>query len=118
MKAPAGFSDRVQYPEDEDLVQRCLTGDERAWSALIDKYENLIFSIPVKLGLSREHAADVFQSVCLTLLRELPQLQEPRALPAWLIRMTARKCFRWEQEQRRCTGMDSKWDIPDETHTL
>ena len=118
MNAPEGSSDRVQYPEDEDLVQRCLAGDKRAWSALIDKYENLIFSIPVKLGFSREYAADVFQSVCLTLLRELPQLHEPRALPAWLIRMTARKCFRWEQEQRRYTGMDSKWDIPDETQTL
>lgn len=118
MNAPESSSDRAQYPEDEDLVQRCLAGDKRAWSALIDKYENLIFSIPVKLGFSREYAADVFQSVCLTLLRELPQLHEPRALPAWLIRMTARKCFRWEQEQRRYTGIDSKWDIPDETHTL
>jgi RNA polymerase sigma factor (sigma-70 family) len=118
MNAPRSFSDRVQYPEDKDLVQRCLTGDERAWSALIDKYKNLIFSIPVKLGFDPEHAADVFQSVCLSLLRELPQLREPRALPTWLIRMTARKCFRWEQEQRRYTGMDSNWDAPDETRTL
>ena len=32
-----------------------------AWSALIDKYKNLIYSIPVKLGMYQD-AADIFQA--------------------------------------------------------
>ena len=31
------------------LVAECLAGDERAWSALLDRYKNLIYSIPLAL---------------------------------------------------------------------
>jgi RNA polymerase sigma factor (sigma-70 family) len=81
--------------EDQSLVQNCLRGSEEAWSALIDKYKNLIFSIPIKRGFSPEDAADIFQAVCLKLVSELPRLREPRALPAWLIQTTLHTCFRW-----------------------
>jgi RNA polymerase sigma factor (sigma-70 family) len=86
--------------QDDALVQECRKGNEEAWSTLIDKYKNLIFSIPIKLGFSPDDAAEIFQAVCLGLLQELPQLREPRALPAWLIRMTSHKCFRLKREQR------------------
>ena len=33
---------------DSRLVRACLDGDERAWAALIAKYKNLIYSIPLK----------------------------------------------------------------------
>jgi len=51
--------------EDARLIKDCLEGSESAWSALISKYKNLIFSIPMKYGFSRDDAADVFQAVCL-----------------------------------------------------
>ena len=70
---------------DERLVRECCKGNQDAWSALIDKYKNLIFSIPIKFGLSREDSADVFQVVCVELLAGLPKLREPKALPKWLM---------------------------------
>src|SRR5690349_21165430 len=76
-------------PEDETLVRECLLGSEKAWSELIDKYKNLIFSVPIKYGLPSEDASEIFQAVCLNLLRELPNLKKPRALAAWLIKATA-----------------------------
>jgi RNA polymerase sigma factor (sigma-70 family) len=87
--------------EDHVLVQQCLKGSEEAWSELIDKYKNLIFSIPVKYGFSSQDAADIFQAVCLSLLAELPAVREPRALPAWLIQTTSRKCYRWRDQSER-----------------
>lgn len=88
------------FREDEVLVRECLLGSEQAWSDLIDKYKNLIHSIPVKYGLPPEDAADIFQAVCFTLVRELSEVREPRALAAWLIRSTARKCSQWKREQQ------------------
>jgi len=85
---------------DARLVRECLRGREEAWAALVDKYKNLIFSIPIKHGLSRDDAADVFQRVCLLLLAELPQLREPRALPMWIIRVTSHECGRWRRHER------------------
>lgn len=87
--------------DDAKLVQGCLQGDEEAWSALLSKYKNLIFSIPIKYGFSREEAADIFQSVCLDTLRDLANLREPRALAGWLIRVTHNKCLHQLKQNRR-----------------
>ncbi len=92
------------FKHDEALVQECLKGNEEAWSALIDKYKNLIFSIPVKYGFSRDDSAEIFQAVCVGVLQDLPQLREPRALAAWLIQMTSHQCFRWRRERRNETA--------------
>jgi len=82
------------------LVRECLRGSEDAWAALLDKYKNLIFSIPVRQGIPRDAAGDIFQRVCLLLLAELPQVRQPEALPMWLIRVTSRECHRWRRQEQ------------------
>ncbi|HTE88637.1 MAG TPA: sigma-70 family RNA polymerase sigma factor [Terriglobales bacterium] len=84
---------------DERLVAECRKGNQDAWSGLIEKYKNLIFSVPIKFGLPREDASDIFQAVCLDLLSDLPQLREPRALPKWLMQMSFHKCLRWKKQR-------------------
>jgi RNA polymerase sigma factor (sigma-70 family) len=84
---------------DRSLVVGCLNGDEEAWTALLDKYKNLIFSIPVNLGFSQADAGDIFQSVSLDLLTELPRLRNPDGLPKWLIQTTTRRCWRWQRRE-------------------
>lgn len=86
---------------DSHLVQECLQGKEAAWSALIAKYKNLIFSIPVRYGFSEEDSADIFQAVCMDLLTELPSLREPDALAGWLVQVTRNKCFHRKKVQQR-----------------
>ena len=60
MKTPLATREREWT--NEQMVRECCKGNEDAWSALIDQYKNLIFSIPIKFGLSREDATDVFQA--------------------------------------------------------
>jgi RNA polymerase sigma factor (sigma-70 family) len=86
---------------DERLVGACLDGNEQAWSALIDKYKHLIYSIPIRYGASPEDAADIFQSVCLELFSELPRLRKTTALRSWLITVAAHQSFHWKRKFRR-----------------
>ena len=86
---------------DRELVAACLSGDEQAWNELIDRYNRLIFSIPLKRGLNRDEAADIFQAVCLDLVAELPRLRDPQALPAWLIQTTRHKVSKWRRRNDR-----------------
>jgi RNA polymerase sigma factor (sigma-70 family) len=90
---------------DERLIQQCLQGNQDAWSALIDKYKNLIYSIPIKLGMHQD-AADIFQAVCLDLFSELPRLREHRALPKWLMQTCYHKCLRWHRTASRHAELD------------
>ncbi|MGD0823544.1 MAG: sigma-70 family RNA polymerase sigma factor [Terriglobales bacterium] len=85
---------------DERLIGRCLKGDQEAWSTLIDKYKNLIYSIPIKLGMYQD-AGDIFQSVCVDLLSELPRLREQRALPKWLMQTCYHKCLHYQRAADR-----------------
>ena len=88
------------HSSDERLIGRCLKGDQEAWSALIDKYKNLIYSIPIKLGMYQD-AGDIFQSVCVDLLAELPRLREHRALPKWLMQTCYHKCLHYQRAADR-----------------
>ncbi|MGD0427596.1 MAG: sigma-70 family RNA polymerase sigma factor [Candidatus Acidiferrales bacterium] len=104
-RTPALDDARAAWP-DARLVRECLDGSEEAWRALIFKYKNLIFSIPVKYGFSADDATDIFQAVCLDLLSELPKLRKVKALPKWIMQITAHKCFHRKQQQQRTEVMD------------
>lgn len=108
---------RKRAPEDDAaLVRRCARGEEDAWAALVDKYKNLIYSVPVKYGLSPEDAGDIFQSVCADLVAELPRLREPKALPAWLIRVAANKCMQAKSRSRRVVPEEEAGEPADPSH--
>ncbi len=92
---------------DAQLVEACILGKQDAWSALIDKYKRLIFSIPFKYELSHDQATDIFQDVCLELLSALPKLREPKALPQWIIQVTAHKCLRQKRQGQRMESSDA-----------
>jgi RNA polymerase sigma factor (sigma-70 family) len=98
---------------DTRLVKECLSGNEIAWSLLIDKYKALIYSIPVKYGLSQQEAADVFQATCMELLVRLPQLREPRALPKWLMQVAHHECYRLKRLNQRVVSRDAEPDLPE-----
>jgi len=109
--AKPGLSER-SFADDETLVRECLLGNEAAWSELVRKYKNLIYSIPVKYGLSSEDANEIFQSVCFTVLQDLNKLREPKAFAAWLMRLTARKCIHSKHERNAHSGSDIDEGIP------
>ena len=98
---------------DQRLVKECLTGNEEAWSLLIDKYKALIYSIPVKYGLPPHEAADVFQATCVELLARLPKLREPRALPKWLMQVAHHESYRWKRQQQRVVSRDGDPGLPE-----
>ena len=98
---------------DAALVKRCLSGQQEAWSQLIDKYKALIYSIPVKYGLPQQDAADVFQATCMELLTHLEDLEEPRALPKWLIQVAYHKCYHWRKQQQRLVSRDGDAALPE-----
>jgi RNA polymerase sigma factor (sigma-70 family) len=86
---------------DTYLVREALHGNEKAWLLLIDRYKNLIFSIPLRYGLSRDDAVDVFQSVVAELLSGLAGLRQPEALQAWLMQVAAHKSLEVARRRRR-----------------
>jgi RNA polymerase sigma factor (sigma-70 family) len=86
---------------DRELLAACLQGDAAAWEALIARYQRLIYSIPIKMGLSPNDAADVFQSVCLKLLEHISTLRNQDKISSWLTITTRRESWRLALQRRR-----------------
>lgn len=86
---------------DEELVKACREGDEAAWETIVLKYQNLLFSIPRRAGLSKDLASDVLQEVFTTLFEKLESLEKPEFLRAWLVTTTRHKTIHLIQRETR-----------------
>jgi RNA polymerase sigma factor (sigma-70 family) len=86
---------------DEELLAACLNGEQAAWDALVDRYSALIYSVPLKFGFGDADAADIFQSVCVTLVEKLGTIRAPRGLAAWIITTTSRQCIAFARQKSR-----------------
>ncbi len=79
------------------LVLACRRQDAAAWDELVARYERLVYTVPLRYGLTAAEAEDVFQSVWLALLRALPNLQQPERVAAWLV--TTAKRESWDRRR-------------------
>jgi RNA polymerase sigma factor (sigma-70 family) len=86
---------------DGELVRGCLEGRAECWEILIERYQRLIYSIPIKARMSEDDAADIFQTVCLKLYESLSRLRDHDRLVAWLVTTTRRECWRAASRCRR-----------------
>ncbi len=86
---------------DQDLIQACRKGDARAWERVLERYERLVYSIPLHYGLPGEDAADLVQITFTILLQSLDNLQENTHLAAWLSTVARRHTWRLLERRRR-----------------
>ena len=84
---------------DSELVKFCLEGEQPAWEALVQRYQNLVYTIPRRLGLNATDVEDVFQAVWMQLFANLASIREPEKLGGWLV-ITARR-ESWRVSRRR-----------------
>jgi RNA polymerase sigma factor (sigma-70 family) len=84
--------DPHSYRDDSELIQACLNNSQAAWNELVARYARLVYSIPLRQGMSLSDAEDVFQNVFTIASHSLGTLRDQKLLAAWLIRITYREC--------------------------
>jgi RNA polymerase sigma factor (sigma-70 family) len=75
-------------------LDRAQRGDARAWGQIVDRFQNLVYSVARRTGLNSDDAGDVFQATFLALYRSLDRIERPEALPKWLSVAAARESLR------------------------
>jgi RNA polymerase sigma factor (sigma-70 family) len=108
------------YDTDRALLQGCRRGDPRAWDLLLDRYERLVYSIPLNYGLTVSDAADLAQLTFTIFLQNLEDLDDDSNLSAWLATVVRRQTWRFlKRSKRERVGAESDlgeklYMIPDE----
>ena len=95
MSNPPDIQEYTQL-DDATLVSACLNGDEQAWVTLLERYNRLIYTIPLRFGFTKAMADEIHQETCLIMLEKLDTLQDREQLRSWLMTVTRRACIkRW-----------------------
>jgi RNA polymerase sigma factor (sigma-70 family) len=87
--------------QDQSLLRACQNGDRKAWQTMLDRYERLVYSIPLNFGLSHSDADDVAQATFSALIRGLDSITDEDRLGAWLGTVARRQTWRLVERRRR-----------------
>lgn len=91
---------------DELLIKQALAGNNEGWNQLVEIYAPLVHSIPLRHGLATTDTEDVSQETFLALAQNLHQLENPGALPAWLMTTARRLSWRAVQKAKQDSTLD------------
>jgi len=87
--------ERVKSPEISDgvLAQQTLSGDQRAFEALVQRYSGTLFNFICRFLADYDAASDILQQVFLQLYISLPNLRTGEPLKAWLFQVARNRCL-------------------------
>lgn len=91
------------------LLQRCRTGNELAWEALVRQHQSRLYGLAYHYVGNAEEARDVTQEIFLRVFRSLDSCPEPERFVPWTIRIGRNVCI---DHLRRRKARPPAYDVP------
>ena len=85
---------------DAELIQQTLDGDQRAFSALVQKYQKPVHALVWRKIGDFHTAEEITQDIFLNVYKKLPTLKNPNLFAGWLYVSAARRCLAWLKKKR------------------
>lgn len=108
--------------EDRELVRRCLKNDQRAYEALLRKYERRVYGLVRRMIKDEEDARDLAHEAFIRAFKNLKQFDLERKFSSWLFRIANNLCIDHYRRRRLDTvpmvrqvdgAEEESWDLPD-----
>jgi len=93
----------------ETLIQRCLSGDQRAWEQIVRLYWRKVFNIAYKFVGKHDEAEDLTQDVFLKIFKSLNTFDRRANFQTWLISVSRNLCidhYRSVRKERETINRD------------
>ena len=85
---------------DAELIQQTLDGDQRAFSALVQKYQKPVHALVWRKIGDFHTAEEITQDIFLNVYKKLQTLKNPNLFAGWLYVSAARRCLAWLKKKR------------------
>jgi len=82
----------MEQAAERALIDRCRTGDDRAFAELVDAHKDLVHAMVWRLAPDRSHVEDLAQDVFLKIHRGLPYFRGEARLSTWIYRIVINVC--------------------------
>jgi RNA polymerase sigma factor (sigma-70 family) len=93
--------DPMSEPTDEELVQRSLAGETRAFAQLVEKHQRLVFGVALSGACDLAQAEDVAQEAFVEAWRDLPRLRDRARAGSWIAGIARNLGRRWARHTAR-----------------
>jgi RNA polymerase sigma-70 factor (ECF subfamily) len=85
----------------EQIIQRCLSGDQAAWEAIVRLYRRKVFNIAYTFVGTHDGAEDLTQDVFLKLFKSLDTFDRRANFQTWLISVSRNLCIDYYRSVRK-----------------
>ncbi len=89
---PAEFQP-VEPEATEALIERCLTGDQSAWDAIVQRHWRKVFNVAYKFVGRHDEAEDLTQDIFLKVFRSIGTFDRRANFQTWLISVSRNLCI-------------------------
>jgi RNA polymerase sigma-70 factor, ECF subfamily len=93
----------------DDMIERCLNGDQAAWESIVRLYRRKIFNVAYKFVGRHDQAEDLTQDVFLKLYKSLDTFDRRANFQTWLISVSRNLCidhYRSVRKERETISRD------------
>ncbi len=91
--------------EDKELIQKARTGDERAFTELIQRYEDMVYSFSYKVCRDKEKAEETLQDTFINVYKNLSSFKGRSKFSTWLYSIVANNCLMKHRKRK----LDDLW---------
>jgi len=88
------------------LVEAAVDGDRASWDEIVDRMENMVWSVVRSFRLSEEDSHDAAQMTWLRAIEGLHKVRDPERLGLWLATTARRECLRVLETRKRAVPVD------------
>lgn len=85
---------------DMDIISQVLQGDQQAYSVLVERYQNFVFTIVLRYVKTREDAEEVAQDVFVKAYRSLADFKGTAKFSTWLYTITTTTCLTFLRKKK------------------
>ncbi|HZM97548.1 MAG TPA: RNA polymerase sigma factor [Vicinamibacterales bacterium] len=106
---PVMSADAPLQQASDELIERCLNGDQAAWEAIVRLYRRKVFNVAYKFVGRHDQAEDLTQDVFLKLYKSLDTFDRRANFQTWLISVSRNLCidhYRAVRKERETINRD------------
>ncbi|MGH9348962.1 MAG: RNA polymerase sigma factor [Vicinamibacterales bacterium] len=93
----------------DEIIQRCLSGDQGAWESIVRQHWRKVFNIAYKFVGKHDEAEDLTQDVFLKIFKSLSTFDRRANFQTWLISVSRNLCidhYRSVRKERETINRD------------
>jgi len=79
--------------DDQKLIKAIINGDTRAYTQLVDRYKDLVYTLALRMLKNREEAEEVAQDAFIKVYKSLEKFKGDSKFSTWIYRVTYNTCL-------------------------